>query len=376
MRFVSCSAALAASLFWLSPVAQAVTNLGNLAGYKVQAVGGDTDTGAFPDLTAIAGNSFQGQPITTIGNSPRPGNNGNYVDKFSVITFTLTQTSNVRIDLAWRDLSGYAASAMGQLFTEVDKVVDFSLRDASGAVLPSGAGATYFHAVNLVPDPYGVITIPPAPYKGSTVTTAGRQAQMSQAKLFTSLPPGNYTLTAYGRLMDGGFGTGGGGVDKPKLEVGVITAPATDFVAYQAALVAPLGLGDAVVPNDPNAAWAPAVTASVCPVSYKVTSSKSFTFDASVSLSNATSSTLSAGWTVNGSFDKATLVYITKNAKLVQKTGLKSFTATPLAANAALAAGGTTSFTFSGSKGSVLPTLTSLTLTAGGKTCTAVPAAQ
>tara|TARA_B110001454_G_scaffold39484_1_gene38870 strand:+ start:549 stop:1376 length:828 start_codon:yes stop_codon:yes gene_type:complete len=221
-------------------------------------VGGDTDTSAFPEITAIAGNSFQGQTITTIGKSPiTPNSSCNYPDKFSVITFTLTQASNVRIDLAWPETTGFAASAAGQSLTEVIKVVDFSLRDAAGAAMPHAFGATYFNKDTLVPELfYGQIPIPPTVTGGVTVYSASRKAQKAQAKLFTNLPPGSYTLTAYGRLVDGFFGCAGNTLyTKPNLQVGLITGAAASFPAYQSALVAPLGLGDAEVPNDPDAAW-------------------------------------------------------------------------------------------------------------------------
>lgn len=66
---VWCAVAMA-SWALLAQTAHAETNLGNLSGYQVKAVGGDLDTSAFPDITAVAGNTYQGQPSTKIGQSP------------------------------------------------------------------------------------------------------------------------------------------------------------------------------------------------------------------------------------------------------------------------------------------------------------------
>jgi hypothetical protein len=265
-------------------------------------------------------------------------------------------------------------------------VVNFALRSANGTVLAATPGPTYFHASKTVPSFYGTIQVPrttPDPNTGMMYTLSYRETQQSQAQLYKSLPAGDYTVTVYVQRLVNGAGYPG---KTPHAEVGLYTGPATDFVTYQDALAAPIALGaSTAVAGDLTASGITTTTdantdpntdpkPTVCPVSYTVTTTKALTFNATVKVSNPGSSA-ETGWTVNGSFGSATLLYSVKNAKLTQKSGYKSFTAAPVTANATLAAGGSTTFTFSGTKGSALPVLTGLTLTAGGKTCTAVPVA-
>jgi hypothetical protein len=357
MRFVSCSAAVAASLFLLSPTAQAVTQLGNFTGWQVFGVSGDTDTSAYPDITY--------QVSTYSG--------------FKVIKFTLAQPLDLRLDLAWLDTTGLVSGSVGMSGTEIDAIVDFSLRAANGSIVAPTPGPTYFHASKLVVSNYGTIPVP-GTTPGLPNSLAYKTQEQSTAQLYKALPAGDYTVTALVSRQSYA-GTSIPGL-YPKAEVGLYTGPATDFATYQTALAAPINLGaSTVVAGDLTASGITTTTGpnpppnpvpTPCPVVYTVTSSKSLTFNASVTVSNP-GSTPETGWTVNGSFSSAALLYSPKNAKLSQKAGYKTFTATPVAANTTIAAGGSTTFTFSGSKGSALPTLTGLTLSAGGKTCTAVP---
>lgn len=223
--------AMAAASLLAAQGAHAVTNLGTFSGSTVKALGGDTDTSPYPDITR------------------RMAQN----DAFSVINFTLAAPTNLRLDLAWKDVSGLMSNQVGMAATETDQIFDFSLRSSTGGILASTAGQTYFNDVTLVPSLYGTITIPPAPNPSGvgTITTASRQAQMSQAKLYTELAAGSYTLTVFAERTRGGTN----GLQPPTLEIGLFTGPDTGFAAYQSALVAPLKLGTVTIPNAPGAAW-------------------------------------------------------------------------------------------------------------------------
>jgi probable HAF family extracellular repeat protein len=109
---------------------------------------------------------------------------------------------------------------------------------------------------------------------------------------------------------------------------------------------------------------------SACSVTYKVTSSSKGKFNAQVTVSNLTSAALK-GWTVKWDYNNNTLLTNVKNAKL-PLIGQTDVTATPVATNTTINAGGSTVFTFTGNTGgSTLPTVTNLQGTLGGQSCAA-----
>jgi len=222
--------AMAAASLLLAQGAHAVTNLGTFSGSTVKALGGDTDTSPYPDITR------------------RMAQN----DAFSVINFTLAAPTNLRLDLAWKDVSGLMYNAVGVAAMETDQIFDFSLRSSTAGILAPTAAQTYYNDVTLVPSLYGTIPIPPTPNPDGlgTLTTASRRAQMSKANIYTELAAGSYTLTVFAERI-----TGGNGQKPPTLEIGLFTGPDTGFAAYQSALVAPLNLGTVTIPNNPQAAW-------------------------------------------------------------------------------------------------------------------------
>lgn len=221
--------AMVASCLLLAQGAHAVTNLGTFSGSAVKTLGGDLDTSPYPDITR------------------RMAQN----DAFSVITFTLAAPTSLRLDLAWKDVSGMTFNAVGVAATETDIIIDFSLRSSAGILAPTAA-QTYYNDVTLVPSRYGTIPIAstPDPDGLGTLTTASRRAQMSKANIYTDLAAGSYTLTVFAERF-----LGANGQKPPTLEIGLFTGPDAGFAAYQSALVAPLNLGTATIPNTPGAAW-------------------------------------------------------------------------------------------------------------------------
>jgi len=104
-----------------------------------------------------------------------------------------------------------------------------------------------------------------------------------------------------------------------------------------------------------------------CSVSFKTTNKTSPLFNTEVTVNNH-GSNAATGWTVNWSYGKPTLLLNVKNAKLSNKS-LKSYTAQPVATNATVAAGGSTSFSFRGYAGGTIPAVSDLSATLGGQTC-------
>lgn len=221
--------AVAATCLLVGQGAHAVTNLGTFSGSTVKALGGDFDTSPYPDIMR------------------RMAQN----DAFSVITFTLAAPTSLRLDLAWKDVSGLMYNQVGVAAMETDAIIDFSLRSSTGILAPTAA-QTYYNDVTLVPSRYGTIPIPPTPNPDGldTLTTASRRAQMSKANVYTDLAAGSYTLTVFAERVTGAMGQ-----KPPTLEIGLFTGPDSNFAAYQAALVAPLNLGTVTIPNTPQAAW-------------------------------------------------------------------------------------------------------------------------
>jgi hypothetical protein len=357
MRLISCSAAVAATLWMMTPTAQAVTNLGVFTGWTVFGVSGDTDLSAYPDIRATVAQS----------------------DGFKVIKFKLPQPLDLRLDLAWLQATDTLGNSVGMNIREDDRILNFALRAADGSVLTPTPGPTYFSATTLVPSYYGTIQVPrttPDPATGLMYTLNYKTTQQSTAQLYKALPAGDYTVTVLVERLGSAY--------PPRAEVGLYTGPATDFATYQNALAAPINLGaSSVVAGDLNASGITTTTGpnpphpvvGPCPLFVANTAITNGRFDVAVTVSNPDTAPLT-GWTVNGTYNTATVLYAAKNAKVSQKLlNLKTFTATPLAANATIPAGGSTSFTFSGSKGTNLPVLNALSLTYGGKTCSLIPAA-
>lgn len=104
-----------------------------------------------------------------------------------------------------------------------------------------------------------------------------------------------------------------------------------------------------------------------CSVSFKTTNKTSPLFNTEVTVAN-NGSNAATGWAVNWSYGKPTLLLNVKNAKLSNKS-LKSYTAQPLASNATVAAGGSTTFSFRGYAGGGVPAVSDLSATLGGQTC-------
>lgn len=374
MRLPCISAVLAVSLTALSPDAWAgMTQLGEFDGYVALGVVnylGDAPSN-YPD-------KFQ----------PPVGNPPTQASAFREIRFTLGKTQDVRLDLAWMETTDTISSAVGQRAAEVNHVYDFSLRDANNQIVPAAPGPAYFSGTTLVKSNYGAITQlaevqPPPPYS-PVYDTFYRTTERSQAQVYRALPPGSYSVTVY---LDNTIG-----VRPPNAKVGLYTGPAEGFAAYQVAV----GRADfgppAIPPGDPNpsgitpsATGVPVIlpppppppppTQPVCPVTLSMASTRIAGFFSGVMTVGNPEASTQTGWTVNGVFGNSALVYGAKNAKVTQKAGLKSFKATPVTASATLPPGETrvvvTFNAFSGTKD--LP-VTGLTLTVGGKTCTAVPA--
>lgn len=106
-----------------------------------------------------------------------------------------------------------------------------------------------------------------------------------------------------------------------------------------------------------------------CSVSFKTTplNTSSPLFNTEVTVANS-GSNAATGWTVNWSYGKPTLLLNVKNAKLSNKS-LKNYTAQPVAANATVAAGGSTSFSFRSFAGSTTPAISDVSATLGGQAC-------
>ncbi|MGH6647284.1 cellulose binding domain-containing protein [Aquabacterium sp.] len=111
----------------------------------------------------------------------------------------------------------------------------------------------------------------------------------------------------------------------------------------------------------------PELPAGQCAVTYKVTSTGFGLFTAKVNVSNQGSSTQS-DWSVNWQYNYRPLLVAT-NAKIALNG--ESVTATPTISNKAVKAQSTVSFTLTGTtKSGKVPTVTGLTASLGGKSCT------
>lgn len=106
-----------------------------------------------------------------------------------------------------------------------------------------------------------------------------------------------------------------------------------------------------------------------CKVSFKTTTlnTSSPLFNTEVTVANNTSNA-ATGWTVNWTYGKPTLLVNVKNAKLSNKS-LKAYTAQPVATNATVAAGASTTFSFRGYAGGTIPAISDVSATLGGQTC-------
>lgn len=371
MRFSHVGAALAVSLTTLSPSAWAgMKQLGLFDGYAALEARSysDDEPSSYPD-------KFQ----------PPVGNPPSQVSAFREIRFTLGKTQDLRLDLTWMDTTDTSSNAVGLRAAEVNVVHDFSLRDANNQVVPAAPGVAYFNGTKLVKSNYGTIVVPtetPDFNSGQFFYTAYRDTERSRAQVYKALPPGSYSVTVY---LDNV-----GGVRPANAKVGLYTGPAGSFEAYQIAV----GRGDfgppaipvgalnpsgitpsdtAVPPPPPPPPPPPLPPEPVCPVALDVFEGRLGFFTASGTVYNPNVAS-ATGWTVSGTLAKPALLYAGKNAKVSQKTGLKAFTVTPLAANTTLPGKGETTFTFSGYRGIDPVTITGLTLSAGGVTCRAVPA--
>lgn len=112
--------------------------------------------------------------------------------------------------------------------------------------------------------------------------------------------------------------------------------------------------------------------ADACTISYKVTGSTSLTFDATMTITNP-AATAAKDWAVNWIYSPGSVLVWPKNARITQN-GFRSYTASPTASNATVAAGGSASFSFTGSKlPGALPSLSGFTAKLGGQSCVLVP---
>lgn len=127
-------------------------------------------------------------------------------------------------------------------------------------------------------------------------------------------------------------------------------------------VVESLGVGYLMTPS-----MAPVVS---CSASYKVTSTSNLLgFAVRVTVSNLGDAAL-AGWNVDWTYSANPFIILSNNVKL--KVNGASVKATPGASNQTIAAKGQTSFTFTSLKGKTIPTVSGMTATLGGKSCTTV----
>lgn len=114
----------------------------------------------------------------------------------------------------------------------------------------------------------------------------------------------------------------------------------------------------------------PVAETPACSVVFKTKRRSSTVIDSNVTITNA-SSNPSSGWQVNWNYNKPTMLTAIKNAK-ISNMALKSYTAQPVAANASIPAGASTSFSFLGFANGGLPVLGEVKATVGGQTCSVV----
>lgn len=107
---------------------------------------------------------------------------------------------------------------------------------------------------------------------------------------------------------------------------------------------------------------------STCSVKFKTTYKNPALFTTEVTVGNA-SSNPQTGWKVNWHYNKPTLLLSIKDTKITSKPGLKNFTASPLASNATIPAGASTTFSFRGHADGGLPALSDLSANLGGQSC-------
>jgi hypothetical protein len=113
--------------------------------------------------------------------------------------------------------------------------------------------------------------------------------------------------------------------------------------------------------------------ADVCTVGYKITGSTGLTFDAAMTINNPSTTAVAKDWAVSWVYSPGSVLVWPKNARITQN-GFRSFTALPMVSNATIAAGGSTTFSFTGSKlPGVPPSLSGFTARLAGQSCVLVP---
>lgn len=105
-----------------------------------------------------------------------------------------------------------------------------------------------------------------------------------------------------------------------------------------------------------------------CAVAFKTTKLSASSFNTQVTVMNISGDTSTAGWKVNWTYNKDTMLSNVKNAKVTRKS-LKSYSAQPVSANATLDPWGMTTFTFRGQTLGGIPTISDLNATLGGQAC-------
>lgn len=110
---------------------------------------------------------------------------------------------------------------------------------------------------------------------------------------------------------------------------------------------------------------------TTCSVNFKTTNKNAQLFSSEVTVNNA-GSNAATGWKVNWRYNKPTLLLKVKNAKISNKS-LTNYTAAPTAANATIAAGASTTFSFRGHANGGTPTVSGLSATLGDQTCAVTP---
>lgn len=236
MRKIRLAALVALSMSFWAGAASAVTNLGTLSTSAVQSLSGRDDLRPFPDLMAAHPNGLWS------------------TDAFNVVTFTLATAGDVRLDVAWRDYSGFKDGLSSAYQGPPRKaLMDFSLRDTSGAALTAtGIGDTFFNDSVLHPSWRGALPIPPTqvdegyPMGLTTVTTAYQETEKSKSLIFKGLGAGSYSFTVMAYQTSGTWSGG--------MNMGVYVGG--DFAAYQNQLSGPNRISPLQISGDPQqAAW-------------------------------------------------------------------------------------------------------------------------